>query len=149
MYGSITVDDIINKIGDLSVEDIGRIKHAIKLRRPSITRIVRDLEDWTWVYYKGNLYHIKDADLGYTSTGVVIEIELEDSFDLDIDYDGDDHVLYIAENEKFAICNLNVIIPQMIIDVSEDNSAPKLLIFGIKGGSNVDWNAIYEREVVK
>ena len=149
MYGSITVDDIINKIGDLSVEDISRIKHAIKLLRPSITRIVQDLEDWTWVYYKEKLYHIKNADIGYTATGVVIEIELEDSVDLDIDYDSGDHVLYIAENEKFAICNFSGITPQMIIDVSEDNSIPKLLIFGTKSDYDVDWNALYKRESIK
>lgn len=149
MYENITVDDIINKIGYLSTEDIGKIKHAIKLLRPSITRVVQDLEDWTWVYYKGKFYHIKDSDLGYTATGTVIEIELEDSADLDIDYDSGDHVLYVAENEKFAIRNFNVIVPQMIIDVSEDNSTPKLLIFGTKGDGDVDWNAVYKREVIK
>lgn len=151
MYGSITVDDIINKIGELSADELSRVKDAIKLVKPSITRVVQDLDDWTWVYYKGKSYHIDDIDSGYTDTGIVIEIELEDSNGRDIDYDDDDHVLYVAENEKFAMSNSmnNFIISQMIVDVSEGNSTPKLVIFGLEGDEEIDEDATYEREEIK
>lgn len=151
MYGSITVDDIINRIGELSAEEIGRIKEVIKLLKPSITRVVETPDDWTWVYYKGKSYPISDIDYGYTATGSVIEIELEDPNDRDIDYDDDDHVLYVAENEKFAMTDSgsHFIIPQMIIDVSEGNSIPKLVIFGLEGDEEVKEDAIYEREEIK